>query len=96
MIADPITDVALDLPALLGGVEDVDQPADRPVEHRIHRADEAAADEKKHERPFCLPREIEDEAPGRLGQHLALRILERVDDALESRPQAREHRVYAV
>ena len=69
-------------------VEQIDQPADRPVERRVNRAGEAADDEQQEKRALRLAGEIEDELPGGVRQHLAVGVVEGVDRALEPPPQA--------
>ncbi len=70
-----------------GRIQHVDQPADRPVERGVNRAGQSAHDEQQRERPLGLPGKIEDEAPGRRRQHLAVGVVKGIDGALEAPPQ---------
>ena len=69
-------------------VEQVDQPADRPVHRRVDGAGQPAGDQQQDERALRLVGEIEDEAPGVGGQHFPVGVLERIDRALDRAPQA--------
>ncbi len=71
-----------------GTVEQIDQPADRPVHRRIDGAGEPAGDEQQEEGALRLVGEIKDEAPRILGQHLTIRVVKRIDGALHRAPHA--------
>src|SRR5690606_11363481 len=69
-------------------LEEVDDPANRPVHRRLDGAVQAADDQQQDERPLCLAGEEQDELPRIARQHIPLSIHEGLDDTLRPAPYA--------